>query len=238
MRLKLVPAITLLIFFAGIALSGCASRIPMPKTQAVIRSYALGVVQTASVGEPIASVRNAITRPAYAARFAYQPPQWNIWNGGLDYPSITKGMRFGVIATFTDGRLEIANPKYKAGNPSIPIPGPVTILIRPSGQPYHFPLGSSWTDDTLFAKSSEPFIEEGSFKAEILFSGLTGSTLRAVYREYADDYARPAYSTELQYNLDESKLISYKSIKIEVIEATNSRLSFKVVSDDDLPWLP
>lgn len=78
----------------------------------------------------------------------------------------------------------------------------------------------------------------GSFKAELIYSGLTGSTLKVIYREYSNDYARPAFTTDLQYNLEESKEIAYKSIRIEVLNATNRQLDFRVVSDGDLPWLP
>jgi len=62
--------------------------------------------------------------------------------------------------------------------------------------------------------------------------------LKAVYREYVDDYMRPSFSTELQYNLDESKILAYKSIRIEITNATNSSVQYRVLSDDDLPWLP
>ena len=59
-----------------------------------------------------------------------------------------------------------------------------------------------------------------------------------MYREYAENLARPAFSQELQYNLDESKIISYKSIKIEIINATNSVIEYKVIDDGGLTWFP
>jgi len=41
----------------------------------------------------------------------------------------------------------------------------------------------------------------------------------------------------LEYNLDESKTISFKTITIEIIQATNSFIEFKVIEDKDLPWV-
>ena len=41
--------------------------------------------------------------------------------------------------------------------------------------------------------------------------------------------ARSAFSQEVQYDLEESNVIGFKSVRIEVIEATNSRIQYKVL---------
>ena len=49
---------------------------------------------------------------------------------------------------------------------------------------------------------------------------------------------RDAFSQDLTWNLDESKIITYRTIKAEVIKATNSKLEIKVLEDGGLDWLP
>ncbi len=79
---------------------------------------------------------------------------------------------------------------------------------------------------------------DSSFRAQIVYSGIDGNTLHAVYREFVGDFARPAFSQNLQYNLQESSEIAFRSVVIEVVEATNSRLRYRVREDGGLPWVP
>ena len=41
--------------------------------------------------------------------------------------------------------------------------------------------------------------------------------------------ARSAFTQEVQYDLKESKIIGFKNVRIEVIEATNSSITYKVL---------
>ena len=40
------------------------------------------------------------------------------------------------------------------------------------------------------------------------------------------------------YELTDSKIIMFRTIKIKVLEATNSYISFIVEDDGGLPWMP
>ena len=57
-----------------------------------------------------------------------------------------------------------------------------------------------------------------------------GSNLKFIYREYINDMARPAFNQELQYDLNESNIIGFKGLRIEVIKATNTNIQYKVLS--------
>ena len=50
--------------------------------------------------------------------------------------------------------------------------------------------------------------------------------------------ARPAYSQELTYNLSESNIITFRSVKIKISHADNSEIEYSVEEDNDLPWVP
>lgn len=68
---------------------------------------------------------------------------------------------------------------------------------------------------------------------ELVYSGKTDSTLRLSYREYVYDrtvlLARPAFSQDLTYDLKISKQIAFQDILLEVQDADNSKVTFKVV---------
>jgi hypothetical protein len=43
--------------------------------------------------------------------------------------------------------------------------------------------------------------------------------------------ARPAFNNNVEYDLSESMLIGYKGAKIEVIEANNQYIKYKVIQN-------
>lgn len=68
------------------------------------------------------------------------------------------------------------------------------------------------------------------FKQEFIYSGRSGNTLKFMYREFIDDMARAAFYQEAQYDLNEGNIIGFRSLKIEVIKASNSSIEYKVIS--------
>lgn len=68
------------------------------------------------------------------------------------------------------------------------------------------------------------------FKQEFIYNGKVGSSLKFIYREYINDMARPAFNQDLQYDLNESNVIGFKGLRIEVIKATNTNIQYKILS--------
>lgn len=84
-----------------------------------------------------------------------------------------------------------------------------------------------------FTTAKASFIDnncEGCFKQEFVFNGRVNNNLKFMYREYVNDMARPAFHQELQYDLNESNIIGFKGLRIEVIKATNINIEYKVLS--------
>ena len=69
-----------------------------------------------------------------------------------------------------------------------------------------------------------------SFQQTLLYLGKSGSVVRFGYREFYEDYARPAFSNEVSYDLNDSNIIGYKNAKIKIIEATNTFIKYEVLS--------
>ncbi|MDC1329462.1 immunoglobulin domain-containing protein [Pseudomonadales bacterium] len=70
-----------------------------------------------------------------------------------------------------------------------------------------------------------------SFIQELLYNGRVGSNLKFIYREFSDDMIRPAFSQEVQYDLSKSDEIGFKSVRMEVLDATNTVLKYKLLSN-------
>ena len=71
-------------------------------------------------------------------------------------------------------------------------------------------------------------VDEPSFRQELIYNGKTGATLRFLYREFSQDMIRPAFSQELTYDLDEGSEIGFRAVRIEVMDATNILLTYRV----------
>lgn len=69
---------------------------------------------------------------------------------------------------------------------------------------------------------------EKPYKQELIYVGKSKDTIRLSYREYIKDMARPAFYQDLTYDLLESREITFRDLRIEVLEATNSAIKFFV----------
>ncbi|MFY7964353.1 MAG: hypothetical protein ACOVO1_05615 [Chitinophagaceae bacterium] len=65
---------------------------------------------------------------------------------------------------------------------------------------------------------------------EFIYNGKLNNSLKFTYREYLNDNARPAFTQDLQYDLNEGNIIGFKGLRIEIISATNIKLKYKVLN--------
>ena len=86
-------------------------------------------------------------------------------------------------------------------------------------------------DNAAFTRTERHTLSSNSFQQELIYNGRVGYKLRIGYREFSDSMARQAFSNEVEYDLSTSPVIAYKGAKIEVIEATNEDIKFKVISN-------
>ena len=84
------------------------------------------------------------------------------------------------------------------------------------------PLKYKATRELSFAKSS--------FQQTLIYSGKVGSRITMGYREFSSDTARPAFNNDVTYDLNESHVLGYKGARLEVIKATNTEITYKVLA--------
>jgi hypothetical protein len=80
-------------------------------------------------------------------------------------------------------------------------------------------------------KDTESIITNDSFRRTLIYSGRVGNKLKISYREFNNNMARSAFSSEVEYDLSESNLIGYAGARIMVISASNTEIKYKVISN-------
>lgn len=70
---------------------------------------------------------------------------------------------------------------------------------------------------------------DNSFQQTLIYSGKIGNKINVGYREYSSNLARPAFNNDVEYDLSESKQVGYKGALLEIIEATNQNIKYKVL---------
>jgi hypothetical protein len=69
-----------------------------------------------------------------------------------------------------------------------------------------------------------------SFQQTLVYNGKIGDKITIGYREFSGAIARPAFSNEVSYDLSESMVIGYKGSRIEVLKASNTEITYKILS--------
>ena len=74
-----------------------------------------------------------------------------------------------------------------------------------------------------------PIKNDDYYKQEFIYNGKVGNGIKFIYREFVNDYARPAFTQDLQYDLSEDKIIGFRGLRLEVINASNTKIEYKVI---------
>lgn len=231
-----IPIIILLFIFC---LTGCA--LPIKNVSPIHdfgKSYQLGQTLVTNIGSPMLTVYDTYTYPVFKPKYAFQPPAAGVrsvakltpdqrWiaayelNGNYILQSKDYNPIFGVEVT----------PAGRLGHDHAWIN--LTGQVNPgSGIPVIRVAQSTWEtpDPELFTKVPGT-AREGSFKYELIYSGLMKKTITISYREFSDNLARPAFYQELKYDLAESNEIMFRNIRIKVLDANNMNITFQVMDD-------
>lgn len=84
---------------------------------------------------------------------------------------------------------------------------------------------ADYSTDVKLSKKSP-----SSFQQTLLYNGRIGNRIAFGYREFSNNSARPAFNNDVTYDLDESNIIGYKGARLEIIKATNTEITYKLIS--------
>jgi hypothetical protein len=157
-----------------------------------------------------------------------------VW-AGLDIYTFTCGY---YLKQGEDGKSEFYLPSHEPDSGHVikgPLADPFKVirLDKKSGQLYGVTV-LNWAvcaNSTDYEKKKHPIISSDSFQQTLIYSGKIGNKINIGYREFSNDLARPAFNNNVEYDLSESKIIGYKGARIEIIEATNEYIKYKVIQN-------
>ena len=93
----------------------------------------------------------------------------------------------------------------------------------------------SWKDlktEAAYEQAAGIRSESGGFEIELLHEGFHDNRIEITYNEYRDDLTQVSFAELIGFELtgDGNNILSYKGIEIEIIEATEDQLTYKVLS--------
>ena len=68
-----------------------------------------------------------------------------------------------------------------------------------------------------------------NFRQELIYGGRVGSQIRLTYREFSGDLLRPGFTQEAQYDLATEQIVGFKGVRVQIVSATNTRLTYRVL---------
>jgi hypothetical protein len=68
-----------------------------------------------------------------------------------------------------------------------------------------------------------------NFKQELIYNGRVGDNVKIIYREFSNEYARPSFTQELQYDLSTSNQIGFKGARLYIEQASNMQITYRVI---------
>jgi len=83
---------------------------------------------------------------------------------------------------------------------------------------------------TSVLRTRDSLSEDPEFVQELIYSGRIGDNIKLLYREYGGNVLRQAFTQELQYDISLSNILRFREVELEVIEATNQELVFRLFS--------
>ncbi|WP_342606379.1 hypothetical protein [Pantoea agglomerans] len=212
------------ITLAVTALVGC---IPGPKSTVLKSAEFLkphvGETATVYMGDPV--IKSANGFKADALRLGFAKGTYSIIAAGT-YCNIGdhfyQNTQNPSAVTFTD----------VAGNPTLRLNyvayDPVKNTVSPPGG-----YAYSSKEISITRLPEAICLQENSFVRTIEYNGNAGGVLKFTYREFSNDMARSAYTTDFTIDSSEGNTVTYKGARIKVVKADNSSITYTVLSGFD-----
>jgi hypothetical protein len=92
-------------------------------------------------------------------------------------------------------------------------------------------ISRSICDSIEYGLDQQMTYTKANFQQTLIYSGKVGEKITLGYREFSGDLARPAFNNDVVYDIAVSRIVGYKGARIEVISASNTEITYKVLSD-------
>ncbi|WP_377807987.1 hypothetical protein ABNQ38_21640 [Azospirillum sp. A29] len=199
-------------------LSACVTHLdPLPPEITKVTIPEIGSLETRDIGVPLIEQGTKYTYEALIPKkeirqYSILRPGYFAFNGDL-YAKMGR-----------DGK------KWYCGN---------MVYVASNGE--KDPIGERCQNDDLLEK--EWNMPKGTYDAKIIsriyndnyqvtliYTGRIGDKINVTYREFRNDWARPVLTQDLTFDLSKGRVIGMRGARIEVINATNTSIQYKIIS--------
>jgi hypothetical protein len=225
----------------GGSLAACGSVPISPNTPSnqPWTNYVVGELQTVPTGATMVEwlghtriLRGyKMVMPVRVSGIGQQPPS----DPGLVWPA-----RYTYHGPCAGGRYVITTPTFYEEHVGIivaadgTIPCADSVLQLKGGR-----VGKDYSTPEVVAQRAfvpTPYLDGISADAirwELIYSGRSADEVSLSYREYTGGLARPAFYQDLTYDLSTSNRVVFRSIELEIVEASNAGVKFRVLRDGE-----
>lgn len=70
-----------------------------------------------------------------------------------------------------------------------------------------------------------------SFEQALIFNGINNNVVDVSYRKIGSNIESEGFGDSIQYNIEKNDIISYKNVKLKVLDSNDNSMSYKVISD-------
>jgi len=216
------------LILCAVTLGACA--VPTESYQAEESTFSkppLGTITTATVGQELLSqgvliVEDGIRVPAgtqitwaYTATGGFYPQTGSDATGNT-FHSISGSTRQGEGGL---SKAALADPVVSLrASPDGTTLCAVTVLNLPA-----------CSQGVRFERETQPTVSDRGFQQTLIYNGRIGNRINVAYREFTQSLARPAFSNDVEYDLNASRTISYRGAQIEILSADNNSIRYRVI---------
>lgn len=216
----------LLIIMSSLLVVGCATpTINYVPTSSTFSKPPVNEITTVGVGELMLKQGSSVDRDILVLDSVQKNSGYTVPAG--NYQKIGSDEKYEFFAGYTTNNQFVTGGLFDT-----PVPG-ASLRVEKGTKKVCVvrPLDMTLCDEMSFKLSSEVVEGDSTFQQTLIYSGKVGSTLNISYREFNGSLARPAYSNDVVYDLADSNIIGYQGAKLEVIEATNQQITYKVIKN-------
>lgn len=178
----------------------------------------IGVTATEEIGEPLLTQATGMSRPAIVIPTDQKLGDFIVHQGKYTATSQTRDyVRFSRV-------------NFHNATTQHPHNGNLHVYTRHNGT-RTVCLSRTVCGDIDYSIDKATKFSANSFQQTLIYSGKIGNRITLGYRESSGDMARPAFNNDVTYDLSESKIVGYKGARLEVIDATNTAITYKVLAN-------
>jgi hypothetical protein len=201
---------------AVVLLAGCKTR-PITPSFSLQSFPEVGATATVGIGEQMLTQGYAMTVDAIIVAETVKVGEITVEPG--KYPLVSENAEF---KQFQNVNIIKGGRQRKNGK---------LYVFKNDGSAGNICLGRNLCAAASYTMGSVTTYSRSRNQQTLIYSGKIGNRITLGYREFVNEIARPAFSNDVGYDLSESTTLGYKGARVQVISATNTEITYKILAE-------